>query len=182
MQYIAQYVALKQGDEQMNNELQFLKELNINEAFLAKSVFNLHLLIQKQADDVYAAKGLEFPVVVSSTLLFLSSVNKASVTQIAKALDHTHQLAAQRIKILLKLSLIEITEDSKDKRATFYKLTKKGVKQSEVLNNYCLEATIAFNSLSDELGINLQATLNNAIQALNKKTLSERFPSLNKIK
>jgi hypothetical protein len=40
-------------------------------------------------------------------LLFLSSIEQASLTQIARTLGHPHQLIAQRVKILLKLKSIE---------------------------------------------------------------------------
>ncbi|MFT5521623.1 MAG: hypothetical protein ACI9IA_002227 [Enterobacterales bacterium] len=58
-------------------------------AFMEKRVFDLFLLILKQAEEVYQNKGMLFPVIVSSTILFLASVKSASLSQTAKALGKT---------------------------------------------------------------------------------------------
>lgn len=176
MQYIAQYVAYV-SIEIMNHEESFNAEIAVNAAFLSKRVYDFHLLINKQADKVYKNKGIIFPVATSSTVLFLSTIDSASLAQIARALDHPHQLIAQRVKALLKLELIEGTQDSKDKRRTLYHLTQTGLIQSQLLNDYCKEAADAFNSLSKEVGVDLHVTLNKACTALERTPFSERFPS-----
>ncbi len=76
-----------------------------------------------QSDELYLEKDMGFPVAVSSTLMYMSQKPNVSTTQVATALDITHQLVSQRIKILLKLGLIEGNTDEKDKRKTFYSLT-----------------------------------------------------------
>jgi hypothetical protein len=78
----------------MKTEKRFRQHLSVNKVFLAKSVFDLHLLILKQAEEVYEIKGIVFPVAVSSVVLFLCSTQQASLTQIARALGHPHQLIA----------------------------------------------------------------------------------------
>lgn len=158
-------------------EDKFRKSISTNKAFLAKRVFDLHLLILKQAEQVYQSKGMIFPVAVSSTILFFASVKSTSLAQIAKALGQPHQLISQRIKILLKLNMIVSSPDKKDKRRTLYKLTNLGKKHASLLDDYCIEAEIAFNDLSEELGIDLHQLLNKTCEALEKKPFAHRFPS-----
>jgi DNA-binding MarR family transcriptional regulator len=161
----------------MLHEEKFKQSLVTNKAFMAKRIFDLHLLILKQAEQVYQTKEMIFPVAVSSTLLFLASVKSASLAQTAKALGQPHQLIAQRIKTLLKLKLIVSSPDKNDKRRTLYKLTKLGKSQHALLDEYCLEAEVAFNDLSNELGIDLHHLLNRTYESLETKTFAQRFPS-----
>jgi DNA-binding MarR family transcriptional regulator len=161
----------------MNHEKEFKSSISVNKAFMAKRVFDLYLLILKQAEEVYQNKGMLFPVIVSSTILFLASVKSASLSQTAKALGQPHQLIAQRIKILLKLKMISSSPDINDKRRTLYKLTGLGKKQGALLDDYCLEAAVAFNDLSGELGLDLHQLLNQACEALEQKSFAQRFPS-----
>lgn len=161
----------------MNIEEQFRKDISKNEAFMAKRVFDLHLLILKQAEEVYSNKGICFPVAVSSVMLFLSSIDAASLAQISRAMGQPHQLIAQRIKILLKLALIEGQQDKNDKRRTLYKLTPLGKEQGQLLDEYCIEAAQAFNHLSAELDVDLHDILDKACKALEMTSFAQRFPS-----
>lgn len=166
--------------EQMSSAKEFSDKLRSNYAFMGKTVFDLHCLIQKQSDELYLEKEMGFPVVVSSTLLFLDSVESASTMEIGRVLNHTHQLVAQRIKILLKHNLIAGMPDPNDKRKTLYHLTAAGQQKAQILQLYCDDARIAFQSLSDELGVDIQQLLNDISSALKKKSFAERFPPRNK--
>jgi DNA-binding MarR family transcriptional regulator len=161
----------------MLQEEQFKNDISVNKAFMAKRVFDLHLLILKQAEEVYIRKEIVFPVAVSSVVLFLSSVDHASLAKISRALGQPHQLIAQRTKVLLKLGLIEGQQDPDDKRRTLYKLTQQGKEQSLLLNEYCIEAADAFNHLSEELGVDLHQLLDKAYKALETYSFAKRFPS-----
>lgn len=161
----------------MSTKDKFSNQLQSNNSFLAKTVFDLHRLIQAQSDELYLEKNMGFPVAVSSTLLLMSQQRKVSTMEVASALSITHQLVSQRIKILLKLGLIEGSADKNDKRKTLYVLTPKGQQKTQVLNLYCLDAANAFSDLSDEVGVDLQKVLNAAINALQKKPFGKRFPS-----
>lgn len=160
----------------MTEESRFSNQIRTNYAFVAKSVFDLHCLIQSQSEALYIEKDMGFPVWASSTLLFLVSVDDASIMQISQALNLSHQLTSQRVKALLKLGLIEGIQDDNDKRRTLYHLTSKGQEASEILNLYCLDAAEAFKDLSDEIGVDIQSVLNSAITVLQNKSLGKRFP------
>lgn len=158
----------------------FREALEADAAFTGKMALDFAFLIAAQAEEVYKRKGICFPVTVSSTLLYLSRVNAASLLEISTALNHQHQLVAQRIKILLKLALIEASADPMDKRRTLYRLTKEGKHQGEILQDYCKEAADVFVDLSSEVGVNLLETLHQASVALQRNPLLERFTARSK--
>lgn len=160
----------------MTKESHFSNQIRSNYAFMAKSVFDLHCLIQNQSEALYTEKEMGFPVFSSSALMFLSSVESASIMQISQGLNLSHQLASQRLKIMLKLALVEGIKDDTDKRRTLYHLTPKGREKSEILNLYCLDAAQAFKNLSDEIGVDIQHVLNSAITALQNQSFGKRFP------
>lgn len=158
----------------------FREALEVDAAFTGKMALDFAFLIAAQAEDVYKNKGICFPVTVSSTLLYLTRVKAASLLEISSALNHQHQLVAQRIKILLKLALIEANADPMDKRRTLYRLTKAGKRQGEILQDYCREAADVFLDLSSEVGVNLLEALHQASAALQRTPLLERFVARNK--
>lgn len=161
----------------MSKETKFSNQITTNYAFLAKTVFDLHSLIQAQSDEFYRENEMGFPVWASSTLLLLASVNTASIMEISQGLNLSHQLTSQRIKMMLSLELVEGINDPNDKRRTLYRLTEKGEEKAKILDLYCLDAEKAFKELSNEVGVDLQSVLNSAINALIKKPFGQRFPN-----
>lgn len=159
----------------MPDARKFREALEVDAAFTGKMALDFAFLIATQAEDVYKNKGICFPVTVSSTLLFLTRVQAASLLEISAALGHQHQLVAQRIKILLKLELIEANADALDRRRTLYRLTRVGRRQGKILQDYCGEAAQVFIELSDEVGVDLLDALHQASTALQKTPLLERF-------
>ena len=160
----------------MNNFAEFI---NHNVAFTNKRFFDLFMLINEQADIVYKDIGIKFPVVASSTVLYLAKSKQGSLTEIAKGLGMSHQLISQRVKILLNLELITKHPAPNDKRKTIYTLTEKGEEQSKLLLDYCVGAEKAFNNLSETVGVDLLATINKAIVALHDTSFAERYDSQN---
>lgn len=156
----------------MNNFAEFI---NNNVAFTNKRFFDLFMLINEQAGDVYKDLGIKFPVVASSTVLYLAKSQEGSLTEIAAGLGISHQLVSQRVKILLNLELITKRPTPNDKRKTIYTFTEEGDQQSKLLLDYCSSAEKAFNSLSETVGIDLLATINKAIAALNETSFAERY-------
>ncbi len=156
----------------MNDFAQFI---NDNTAFTNKRFFDLFNLINEQADVVYKQMGIKFPVVASSTVLYLSKSKEGSLTEIAKGLGLSHQLVSQRVKILLNLDLIKKQPAKNDKRKTIYTFTIDGERQSELLLEYCKGAEKAFDSLSESVGVDLITTMNKAITALNETSFAQRY-------
>ena len=92
-------------------------------------------------------------------------------------LNLPHQLIAKRVKKLLKHKLIKKTADLKDKRRTFLKLTKKGKEQSILLQECMNDMAIVYKEMYQEIGCDLPKYLTFAINALNEKSILERFES-----
>lgn len=162
----------------MNFTDNFEDRIAHNSAFLGKTAHDFALLILRQAESVYGRYGISFPVSVSSTVLYLSEARSASLLDIARGLDHPHQLIAQRIKILLKHDLVVGEKDPDDQRRTLYKLTVEGQKQAERLAAYCRDAAVVFDTLSNEVGGRLQAMIQQASDALKATPMAARFDAL----
>ncbi|MFC7049405.1 MarR family winged helix-turn-helix transcriptional regulator [Emcibacter nanhaiensis] len=157
---------------------QFKKELDRDPAFTGKMALDFAMLISRQAETVYEDRGIEFPVIVSSTLLCLAEVGSASLVEIARTLDHPHQLVAQRVKTMAKLDLITSAPDPDDRRRTIFRLTPKGWQQANLLKDYRRDAALVFSALSEEVSADLLALLHQAVTALKDKPLADRFADL----
>lgn len=153
------------------------KEHINKKAFLGKAATELIYVSSKQVLEVYQQRGIVISVEVSSTLLFLYNNKNTTLTDIALDLNLPHQLIAKRVKKLLKLNLIKKQTDTKDKRRTFIKLTSEGKKQSILLQKCMNDMAIVYQELYQEIGCDLPKFLECAINALNKKTIIERFES-----
>jgi DNA-binding MarR family transcriptional regulator len=156
---------------------EFKEMLDRDPAFMGKMALDLATLIARQAEAVYEARAMEFPVIVSSALLYLAEVGPASLTEIAQGLDHSHQLVKQRVDNMLKLGLIRGRRDRGDGRRTLFSLTAEGIMQAERLKEYRCEAARVFTALSDEIGVNLADVLPRACEALERTPLAARFPA-----
>lgn len=156
----------------------FQAALATDSAFTGKLALDLAYLIEAQAEDVYVQRDIIFPVIASSTMLFMDSVASASLLEIAKVLGHPHQLVAQRIKALLNLKLLKAKGDAGDKRRTLYSLTPAGRIQAQRLKDYCSDASSVFSALSAELGVDLQHVLRNACANLKQIPLGKRIEAL----
>lgn len=150
----------------------------IDKAYTAKKLLDNAYLIMEQAKSVYIQRGMVFPVICSSTLVCLKTGGFTSVTEIAKEIGHPHQTVAQHLRALSKLDILDKRTDKKDLRRTEYYLTALGHEQAELLNKYNIEAASVFRGLDADIGIDLGATLDAAYDQLTRKTLSDRFSSL----
>lgn len=159
----------------MSQNNTFAQSINHNVAFTNKRFMDFFMLVNEQADVVYKKIGITFPVPVSSTVMYLSANRQGSLTEIAKGLGLSHQLIAQRVKILLDLRLIEKHPARNDRRKMNYTLTEEGLRQSDILLQYCEGAEYAFNHLSEEMGVDMQNLINRAIDALHQKPFYQRY-------
>jgi DNA-binding MarR family transcriptional regulator len=157
------------------NQREFYDNPVIQKAYTAKKLLDLAFLIQGQVTEVYAHKGMIFPVSCSSTLLFLSNRGPASVTEVARALQHPHQTVAQHIATLGKLHIIDKRDDETDRRRIEYFLTDIGTAQADLLDAYNLEAAEVFERLNRDIGTDLGDVLDIGIAALKRRTMADRF-------
>lgn len=153
----------------------FVNSENIRKAYLGKHAQSLVLKSSAQVEDLYAARGILIPVEVSSTLQFLAGRPGSSLSDIARALDIPHQLASQRVEKLRKLALVGKRSDPTDRRRFEYHLNASGQEQAQLLI-VCMEDTAeVYSDLYDEIECDLAQALIDAISALERKSLLQRF-------
>ena len=153
----------------------YQKNLKESLAFTPKLALDFVALIEKQAKPVYESMGIEFPVITSSTVHMLGHYQQASLSDIAKALDISHQLASQRVKSLLKLAHITPEKDAFDKRRTIYKLTKLGIEQHKLLLKYLAVTDSVFEKLNSELNVKFNMLFNELHASFSGNSLMQRI-------
>lgn len=159
-----------------NGNMINLKHLNkVGRGFTPKLAMDFASIMEKQARPVYESIGIIFPVITSSTVNFIGKNQSASLLDVARALDVPHQLAAQRIKNLLKLNIIFPHKDTEDKRKTNYQLTEFGKTQSELLNLYLSKADNVFSDLNDEIGVDFMELLQQVNESFIARDLFQRI-------
>ncbi|WP_371373207.1 hypothetical protein [Thalassotalea aquiviva] len=144
-------------------------------AFMPKLALDFATLIEKQAKPVYEQMGLVIPVISSSVVVFIFERQSAPLLDIARGLGITHQLAAQRVKALLKLNIISAHKDKRDNRKTNYQLTEFGIAQSAILFAYLKKANDVFEDLNEEFGVDLMTLLAQVNQSFKMKSLAQRI-------
>ncbi len=146
---------------------------SITQSFIGKQAEDLGQLISEQIKPVYLSLGIIVPVKSCSIIHQLDSEGQATVTELAKLLSQSHQLVKQKLPRLLKLELVESSNDPDDKRRILYQLTPKGSDQAELLSQYSMAQVYA--NLSTEINADLYQVLTAAIQGLKQKDLLTRF-------
>ena len=160
----------------------FYESQAMKTAYVGKRAKDFNYLITAQAESVYRARGIVFPVVVSSTIYYLYRNGPAAMADIAKALEHPHQTIAQHAATLTKCGLIEKRADKNDRRRSLFYLTRRGKEQAQRLEDLSSEAAQVFGELFEELGIDVAAVLEAAQEALKSRPLIDRFPQADKFK
>ena len=89
--------------------------------------------------------------------------------------QESHGNAAQRVKSLGDLSLLEQSRHPVDKRSKVITLTRLGNSEAKVLVAFTQEVSMALQKLNQEIGCNLSDSIRKAEVSLSKKSLSERI-------
>jgi len=144
-------------------------------ALLGKRAEDLSNLIEEQSQPIFDSLGIIVPIKSCSTLLSLSELQQASVTDLARQLDQSHQLVKQKLPKLLKLGVIRQFPDKDDKRRTLYSLTPEGKAQSQKIKEYLEQSEKLVDSISQEIGIDIFDTIDKAIKTMKERSLMERF-------
>lgn len=142
-------------------------------SFIGKLADDLGNLIYVQIKPIYDSLGIVVPVKSCSIIHYLNVSSGASLADLAKSLNQSHQLVKQKLPKLLKMELIQVRNDPNDRRRQIYSLTTAGKKQAQLLNDNPLEKVYA--DLSRELNTDLFAVLDAAINGLKSKDLLTRY-------
>ena len=144
------------------------------EAFIANLLDRLVGQIVEQGEDLLADAGIVFPSRTVSSVLLIGERGAISTADIAKALSQPHQLVTQRIDLLIKLEVIERTDDPEDGRRKLLKLSPTGLDQYDRLQRRLTKASEAFASLFAEIECDLSAIAMRAMSALDHRSILER--------
>ncbi|WDI30889.1 MarR family winged helix-turn-helix transcriptional regulator [Hyphococcus flavus] len=156
----------------------YVDQHDLSSSFLGFRVSRLLDIIIEQGDDYLAQAGIVFPARINSTILLIDEYSEVSTNDIAGKLGHPHQLVAQRVELLLSLKLVTRVPDPYDNRRKVLKLTSKGKAQVKLLRRCLTDASSAFDRLFQELGVDLNQTLDNAYAAFLNQSLFERVHNL----
>jgi len=155
----------------------FLYSHPMSRAFIANLLDHTSSLVAAQGEFLLQDAGVSFPSRASSSVLFVGERGSASTADIAAALELPHQLASQRVDLLLNLGIFDRVADPNDKRRKILKLTPKGETEFACLKEALRDADKAFAVLFDEIGSDLQNVLERTIAALHQHTVLERVRS-----
>ena len=144
-------------------------------ALLGKRAEDLSNLIEEQSQPIFDSLGIIVQIKSCSTLLSLFELQQASVTDLARQLDQSHQLVKQKLPKLLKLGVIQQSPDKEDKRRTLYSLTPKGEAQSQKIKEYLKQSEKLVDSISKDIGVDIFDAIDNAIKAMKERSLLDRF-------
>lgn len=144
-------------------------------ALLGKRAEDLSNLIEEQSQPIFDSLSIIVPIKSCSTLLSLFELQQASVTDLARQLDQSHQLVKQKLPKLLKLEVIQQSPDKEDKRRTLYSLTPEGLVQSKKIKEYLKQSEKLVDSISQDIGIDIFDAIDKAIKTMKERSLLERF-------
>ncbi|MEO0574416.1 MAG: MarR family transcriptional regulator [Pseudomonadota bacterium] len=156
----------------------FIDSETTRKAFLGKQAHDLLQLSSAQVAVIYEARGLAIPVKVSSTLQCLDRGGPMTLAELARQLDVTHQLAAQRVSKLISLRLLKRLEDPEDGRRSQLVLTRAGNHQAQLLAECISEIAEVYSDLYQEIECDLPAKLAAAINALKHNSIGQRLATL----
>ena len=153
----------------------FRDEHALKGAFVSNQLVRLVDLIALQGDDLLREAEITIPSRAVGCTLYIGDNEEVSLADIAKAMDDSHQLTAQRVEGLIKLGLLERRNDPNDGRRKVLSLTKVGKVQYQRLLVRLGEIEKAFAGLYAEIGHDLPTILEDAMEALDRTPLLERI-------
>jgi len=145
------------------------------DAAFALRVKQLQDRLSEQMSDALIESGLKLNAKTTGIVQLLYSEGPCSKAYIAQRLRYSHQLASQRLSWLLSHDMAVTEVNTTDRRQQIVKLTKIGTVEAKKLQRFLPKLRDAYKGLFVEIGIDLDASIAAADQALEKKPLSERL-------
>jgi len=145
------------------------------DAAFALRVRQLQDRLSDQMSDALIESGLKLNAKTTGMVQLLYSEGPCSKAYIAHRLQYSHQLASQRLSWLLANNMAVTEVNTTDRRQQSVKLTKAGMTEAKKLQRFLPKLRDAYKGLFLEIGIDLDASIRMADQALEKKSLSERL-------
>ena len=148
--------------------------IELNRTFLGRLSEQLSELIEQQSAEVFKRAGLIIPVKSSSLMAAVARLGPASVADLGRALDRSHQLIQQKIPKLVKLELVTRQADPEDQRVTLIAITDKGREQLALLDSLDGAFERAYAEMEQDAGPVFDG-IKRAIQSLKARSLVERM-------
>jgi DNA-binding MarR family transcriptional regulator len=145
--------------------------------FLGRAVERLSVLIADQTKMVFDSMGVVIPVRSCSLMIVLAKLGKASASDLARELGHSHQLVMQKIPKLVSLALLDHQIDNNDARRKIFYLTDEGVAQLAKFEKCTALIRNAYDDLFAEVG-DVRQCIDRTVDALSQRPLDERIHSL----
>lgn len=142
---------------------------------LGRQLEHLSELISKQCALIYNENAITTPVKSTSTLLLIRHLGQASITDLAKQANSSHQLINQKISTLTKRCLVNHHLDPNDKRRKIYLLTSAGEEECLKLEELLPIIDKTYQDMYQDLGFDLQSLCLKTQEALETTPLSERL-------
>ncbi len=147
-------------------------------AFLALLADRLAQQITDDSARHLTRLGFRTPAICVSALMYLYRHGPSSLTDLAQAYGQQHQLVTLRIATLEEQGLAIRQPDPKDSRRRLILLTSDGQDEAERLSIHLARMTRALDGLSAQLGADLPALLQSAIDHLHRDPLSRRIDAM----
>lgn len=144
-------------------------------AFLSNKLLRLVETIADQGAVLLGSAEIVIPPRAVSTVLMIGEVDDVTAADIASALDQPHQLATQRIGLLIELGLVTKRPHATDSRRKVLELTTKGRAQYNRMIEMLDHIRAAMDALYAELGCDLADMAAKAVKALQDRPLIERI-------
>lgn len=148
-----------------------------SQAAFAMRMDQLFTNLYEQMEDGLEFRGLKLRGTVTGTVQTLYHAGPKSVSALAAEMKLSHQLATQRVKLLVDQGFAQIDPDPDDKRRKLVSLTDAGRLQGEKLQAFLPELMAAYDDLFAEIGVDMHAAVLAATKALQKRSLLDRFDS-----
>jgi len=148
--------------------------IELNRTFLGRLSEQLSELIEQQSAEVFQRAGLVIPVKSSSLMGAIATLGPASVADLVRALNRSHQLIQQKMPKLLKLGLVSRRPDPDDQRVVLIELTDKGREQLALLDSLDAEFERAYAEMEEDAGPVFDA-ISRAIASLKARPLIDRM-------
>ncbi|MFV3131690.1 MarR family winged helix-turn-helix transcriptional regulator [Niveispirillum sp. KHB5.9] len=148
-------------------------------AFVALLADRLAQQVTEDSAQHLARLGFRTPAICVSAVMYLHRHGPSSLTELAQAYGQQHQLVTLRIAALEEQGLAIRQPDPKDSRRRLILLTPDGQAEAERLSTHLALMTRALDGLAAQLGADLPALLQSAIDHLYRDPLSRRIDALN---
>jgi len=142
--------------------------------FLGRLAEDLSDLVASQSQVLFSAREIAIPVRSVSLMVALDRLQPATATDLADALEKSHQLVSQKLPKLLQLGLVERIECPTDRRRKLYSLTEAGCVNLERFADLQPALERAYTELAAEVG-DIHALLRKTARALETVSLAERI-------